>query len=298
MRFIYVYIIHNTYICMYRLGYTESTLLFFYYLDNFHNGEIDKSIYIHSQYNLFKWLCTTSGFYDKNIDINNIYSILNSNVYNTYFNKLLNAIKEYTGEVTFYFNDFNCGLNKFFDLFFIYINKEYDLIHRNHNKYIGRKCVYNFINNKRVVIINNTGCLMKEQYYNGNLRNIYDDLPPVINIDYIEPSYTFFNDGPYNSILESIEDIYKKIDLLIDSNDAFIISCGAYSVLIADYIFKKYNKEILIIGGDLPTFFGVNTKRGYMHWKDILENNKQYFIDIPNEMKPKNYQYIEDGCYW
>ena len=45
---------------MYRLGYTESTLLFVYYLNTIHNIDyIDK--------NLVNWLYSTSGFYDKKI---------------------------------------------------------------------------------------------------------------------------------------------------------------------------------------------------------------------------------------
>ena len=46
---------------MYRLGYTESTLLFIYYWNTIHNIDyIDKR--------LVNWLYSTSGFYDKKIE--------------------------------------------------------------------------------------------------------------------------------------------------------------------------------------------------------------------------------------
>jgi hypothetical protein len=282
---------------MYRLGFTESTLLFFYYLDIFYERKLN-NIYCHQQADLFKWLYSTSGFYDKNVTIYDYESILTSNVYNAYFSKVLDSVKKYKGHVTFYFHRLDNRLTGHFNNFFTYINKEYNLIERDNPKYINRELVYNFISNKKVTIINNLGKLMIQQFYSGNLQLIYNDLPEVINIDYIEPSYTFLNDGPHESMLISAEEIYKKIDLKINNTDRFIISSGAYSVLIADYITSNYGKEVLIIGGDLPSFFGINTKRGYMFYKDILEANKEKFIDVPDDMKPKNYKNIEDGCYW
>ena len=53
---------------MYRLGFTESTLLYFYYLDNIIEFPY-KYLYRQNQYELCKWLYKTSGFYDKKIDI-------------------------------------------------------------------------------------------------------------------------------------------------------------------------------------------------------------------------------------
>lgn len=283
---------------MYRLGFTESTLLFFWYLDVFHK-EVDKNLYIFQQFHWIKWLYTTSGFYDKTIDLNNHKMIIESNVYNLYFSKILHAIMNYNGTVTFYFHEINPLLKIYLKKFLEYINVKYlQNVERIDKQYISRECVYEFIKDKRIIIINNLGVLIKKQYESGNLKKIYNDLPNIQNIDYIEPSYTFFNNGPYNSILESVEYIYKNIDAMVNDTDNFIISCGAYSILIADYIHTKYNKEVIIVGGDLACYFGINTKRGYTFDNEILQSNKSYFINVPDEMKPANYKFIEDGCYW
>ena len=283
---------------MYRLGSSESSLLFCYYLDKY-IPDVNKELYINCQYNKIRWLYNTSGFYDKSIDVNNYSQMLNSEVYNNYFQQLLDAVKLYNGKVLFYFDDIIYFLENYKILFFKYINKE-----DNKNtsiddpNYINRRCVYKLIENKNILIINNLSILMKEQYLNGNLKKIYDDTPNIKDIDYIEPSYTFFNNGPNNSILETVEYIYRNIDIKVKNTDIFIISAGAYSVLLANYIYINYKKDVIIIGGDLGTFFGINTKRGYINYKDILEKNKEYFINVPEEMKPINYKAIEDGCYW
>lgn len=281
---------------MYRLGYTESTLLFCYYLDKYVT-DISKITYIHIQYNKIMWLYNTSGFYDKTVNPKDL-KVLNTRVYNEYFKQLLESVKLYDGKVTFHF-EFLDSFTKYKIQFFEYINKEpLEDIKIDNPNYINREFIYKSIENKNVIIINNIGKLMKEQYLNGNLTKIYDDTPNIKSIDYIEPSYTFLNNGPHNSILESVEYIYRMVDAKVENTDIFIISAGAYSILIANYIHTNYKKDIVVIGGDLPTFFGINTGRGYMFYKDILESNRPYFINVPEDMKPANYMAIENGCYW
>lgn len=307
---------------MYRLGYTESTLLFYFYLDNIHfsrlcSGEsiqppdYVKNMYINCQNDKVSWLYRTSGFYDKSVNTNNYQELINSNIYKTYFYTLLNYIKEYNGKVLFNFTE--TIINELKDYkpdFFTYINKEDNKnTPRDSPDYGNIEFIYKSIENKNIVIINNNGELMKSQYLNGNLHSIYDNVPFIKNIDVIKPNYTFFNNGPRESILESVNDIYSQIDKLFDNcseqsvedvpiPEIFIISSGAYSILIAHYIHVKYNVKVIIIGGDLPSFFGVNTERGKKFYRDIHESKKQYFIDVPEELKPLNYKQIEDGCYW
>lgn len=87
-----------------RLGFTESTLLFYYYcqvnnINNIHTG---------SHNSLINWLYSTSGFYDKNIEGSyfnfNAEIIKKSNVYNKYFEKLLDMIKNKNNNIKLYFN--------------------------------------------------------------------------------------------------------------------------------------------------------------------------------------------------
>ena len=81
---------------MLRVGFTETTLLFYYYLENILNIDITILKLIDSQNNLINWLYSTSGFYDKTIngtyfDID-VKKAKKSDVYNYYFSNLLNII--------------------------------------------------------------------------------------------------------------------------------------------------------------------------------------------------------------
>ena len=71
---------------MLRLGLTETTLLFYYYLENILNIDLNNLKLIHSDYEIINWLYSTSGFYDKTIngtyfDID-VKKAKKSNVYN------------------------------------------------------------------------------------------------------------------------------------------------------------------------------------------------------------------------
>lgn len=118
---------------------------------------------------MFIWLYKTSGFYDKTIDIKNltgktIYKILDSNVYNRYFNTLLNACKTYTGDILFCFHGMHEVLKPYKENFYKYIEKKSSIQIPN---------LFDIIKEKNVVIINNLGVLMKQQYESGNAQKIF-----------------------------------------------------------------------------------------------------------------------------
>jgi hypothetical protein len=49
------------------------------------------------------------------------------------------------------------------------------------------------------------------------------------------------------------------------------------------------------MGGDLAYHFGIMT--GRTRSQGHLFTN-EYFINVPDEMKPPGYEKIEGGCYW
>ena len=107
--------------------------------------------------------------------------------------------------------------------------------------------------------------------------------------------YTFFNKGPHNNILETTDYIFNDILATITNDyDSVLISSGAYSCLIAKK-FYDISKNVCTVGGDLQGMFGILNKR-FTHFNKIP--NEEYWIKVPEEYKPKDYQKIEDGCYW
>ena len=176
--------------------------------------------------------------------------------------------------------------------------KEQFLNYYNSNKIvcINENLTYNFMKNKKILIISSFGKLMKEQYDSGNVFKFNPAFPNIESITYYTSPYTFFNSGPDENSIETCEKIYNEIINISNFNeiDSIIISFGSYSNILSLYFEKNYNKDILTIGRLLASIFGIIT-----HTAPIPEKYTEYYITkIPDEYKPDNYDKIENGCYW
>ena len=150
--------------------------------------------------------------------------------------------------------------------------------------------LFAIIANKRILIVNPMSSLMKQQYDSGNVKHIYAEFPELISIQIYENPYTFFNNGPDGSILETADKICEGISHT--QFDVALVSCGAYSSLIGNYIREKMGKDVITIGGELLSTFGIKIGRN----KNGQFN--EYWVSVPDHLKPKDYMKIEDGCYW
>ena len=210
-----------------RLGFTETSLLFFYYLDE---KNIFNEKYISKQNNLINWLYSTSGFYDKEIQGSyfnfDAEKIKHSKIYNEYFKELLFFLKDNNhSQLQLCYHELDNTLKPYKEEFekFIKLNNSTPLT------------LFDFMENKNILIINNLGSLMKKQFESGNIRKIHKNFPNNIkSIQYFENGYTFFNNGPDSSILETTDKICNQIQKY--NFDGAIVSAGAYSCLIAKFI--------------------------------------------------------------
>ena len=273
-----------------RLGLTETTLLFYYWLQNVRR--ITERIFnenIGSQHGLTNWLYTTSGFYDSTIKGNyfnfNAETCLTSATYNTYMTGLINLIKN--THLTLCWHNLPSTMlsyRKEFEGYISTITKSYSTCN------ISTATIYTLIANKRILIVNPMSSLMKQQYEAGNIKHIYATFPELISLQTYENPYTFFNNGPDGSILETADKICAEISH--KQFDIALVSCGAYSSLIGNYIREKLGKDVIVIGGDLLSMFGIKTARN----RNGTFND--YWISVPEHLKPTDYMKIEDGCYW
>lgn len=291
-----------------RLGMTECTLLCIYWINVYLKK---KDIYLDkNKCNLVKWLYTTSGFYDKKMKgtyFNQLLSDANSCVYNEYMHKLLDIIKN-CDKFDFCIHNIKCSN---------YVEQFKNWINSKERISIDSNVIFNFIRDKRVLFITPFAPLYKNQIDSGNCAKIHNNFPNVKNIIAYKNPYTFFNSGPHNNIFETVLHIKNEIVVFKDDFDCAIISCGAYSCLIADELIK-WNKDVCTLGflnpmrnpsfswyctagGSLQAIFGIFNARMKQHNPNILNElvNKEYWImNIPDEYKPVNYMKIEGGCYW
>jgi hypothetical protein len=270
-----------------RLGFTESSLLFIYWLNNYNN--INNKELIESKKNLIKWLYTTSGYYDNTIIsyyMNAEHEFLDPVIYIKYMERLLNFIKQS--------DIFQIWLHNFEE------NKKYIDTFKNNIKsksdYMNHETITNFIANKNILIISPFSPLIKSQIDSGNVKKINKDFPDIKNIYIYRNSYTFFNKGNHNNILESVNHIINEIKNKKEDYESVLISCGAYSCLLAEELYN-IGKNVCVVGGDLQTYFGIlngRTRESNYH----INNPEYWIINIPDEYKPKDYMKIENGCYW
>jgi hypothetical protein len=275
-----------------RLGLTECSLLFIYWLNKY--KKIKTEEVINSKTILIKWLYSTSGYYDNTIQstyMDAIHSDNDTDTYNKYMDTLLEFIK-YSDNYAFCFHIYSLEKE---------LNEFKTLINPKNNYGINQQYLFDFIQNKKLLIVSPFAPLIKSQLENGNCKHIYSNTPNIDSLYAYKFPYTFFNIGPHNNILETTDYIYNDILTNINDNyDSVLISCGAYSCLIAKKFYDN-GKNVLTIGGDLQCIVGILNKRtkDYYNKHNIKLPQKEYWIlDIPDEYKPKDYEKIEGGCYW
>lgn len=274
-----------------RLGYTEMTLLLIYWLDKYNNNTKD----IITKTLMIKWLYTTSGYYDNTITsfyMDACHEKDDPIIYEKYFETLINFIKN-SNNFTFCIHRLRSDSELINFIKFLELKNNTDL---------DINFFFNKIQNRKILIISPFAKLIQQQYESRNCYKIHPQFPNIEKISYYTNMYTFFNKGPHNNILETIDYLFNNVNNTINSNDydMVIISAGAYSNLLAKQ-FYDIDKDVLTIGGDLQNIFGIlngrcrqfNLKSGKK-----IENEEYYITTIPDEYKPNDYMKIEDGCYW
>jgi hypothetical protein len=287
-----------------RLGYSESDLLFTYFIVNYscNNINILEDIYLkENTENILRWFYKTSGFYDKSIEHININCFF-SHYFKIYMNKLIDIIKKSTKCVIFlhehikvyytYFGEFVRFLDDKVFCEIWYDNKvEYN------NQFENFYNINKFMENKTILLINPLSGLMHEQFISGSVYKANNvNFPSVNGIIPYKNIYTFFNKGPNNNMAETFFELCNGIKEITQDYDGAVISCGAYSCLIANYIFNELNKNVFVIGGELNDKFALKTTRHINHNPTFSYN--EYWILVPDELKPNSYNEIEEGCYW
>lgn len=288
-----------------RLGYTESDLLFIYFLLNYSTKKInimDDNFLKNKTKNMLLWFYTTSGFYDKTIGTVNINCISSPN-FIKYIEILINAIKTST-KCIIHFHEFIKKYSKYFNEFVEFLNNNilfeflYDDFNNYNRDYLNNYDINKFMENKNILLINPLSELMVKQYKNGNVyKAINVDFPIVKDIIFYKNCYTFFNDGPHDNNLLTYYSMCNNLKNIESTlYDRVVISCGSYSCLLADFLSKNLKKDVFVIGGELNEKFAIKTQRLKQHKPDFIYN--KHWISIPENLKPNDYQKIEDGCYW
>lgn len=270
-----------------RAGFTEGTLIFCHYLRSL--IEPENQYLLDSVENTFiNWLFTTSGWYDNTIP-------------GSYFNFIAKDIVLHSTYKEF-LSKYTTAL-KFSDHVILPIHEPYlaKFLHRLpafrqelscatdndledywHNSFK----IYPFLENKKVLVISSFDELIYSQYSSGNIYKIFSNFPKLEKLICINFPYCFFNNGPDNNILTTINKIISGIEYI--DFDIALVGCGASAVIIVDEICAM-GKDAISMGSGIAGMFGIQPGK---------TQEKYWITTIPEKYIPKNFHLIEDGRYW
>ena len=149
---------------------------------------------------------------------------------------------------------------------------------------------------KRVLMISQFEDSIKEKI---NIRKeIYGiDLFPECEILTIKPPQTQGQEPSEDFEIE-LKKFTDKLDLIKDTYDVALVSCGGYGNLVCAHIYKSGNSAIYV-GGVLQMFWGILGTRWFENRPDIIRLFLNKHWSRPKESeKPLNHNSIENSCYW
>lgn len=271
-----------------RSGFTETNLIFINSL-----RPIDKLMEELRHLDIQR-MYSKAGFYDKTIsgtyfDIN-YQQALTSPVFNKWLEEykasLINCdYLEPMSHIRAYdkYKPYRKQLNDFIDSL-SHNNIVYQPVY--HNYWIKPEKIYPLLTNQKILIVNSFGSLIVSQYISGNVHKIFPNFPNLLDIDYIDFPYTFFNNGPHGNFFETLE---HTLQLIANKTfDIVLVSCGPYGCIMCDRILQRFHKPAYTIGSGITPMFGIQPNKNEPYW----------ISKIPKEYIPDGFEKIEKGRYW
>ena len=149
---------------------------------------------------------------------------------------------------------------------------------------------------KRLLMVSNFAESIKEKI--ATRKEIYGvDLFPECEIITIRPPQTQGSE-PSEEFDVELGKFTKELDKIKNDYDIALVSCGGYGTLVCSHIFTS-GKSAIQIGGVLQMYWGILGTRWFKDRPDIIKLFLNKSWTRPKEIeKPKDYNLIENGCYW
>lgn len=150
---------------------------------------------------------------------------------------------------------------------------------------------------KKVLVVNGNDKLISEQFANKD-KLFGKGFWPEFELITYKPINTLAGNAknpPYKTWKKCLRKMVDDISKICF--DVALVSCGSYGMPLCSEIYKL-NKTVMYVGGVLQFMFGIKGGR----FEDVDNNYysyiNQYFKSPYEEDKPKDYQLVENGCYW
>jgi len=152
------------------------------------------------------------------------------------------------------------------------------------------------LQNKKILIISSHVDYIKKQWDDDKSFKCHNiDMTKNqtgIELIFIKmPVASCFN-APHKNWTETFNYIIGQIND-IDYFDIALVSAGGYGMLLCNYIYTELNRSAIYVGSELQLFFGI---KGNRYSKRNIYN--EYWIEMLEIDKPKNYMLCENGAHW
>lgn len=148
---------------------------------------------------------------------------------------------------------------------------------------------------KTVLIIHPFASLIQKQYQKRKQLFDTQDILPEMNLKVYQAVQSMGGNVEYSSWFEALEKMKKDISEM--EFEVALIGCGGYGMPLAAYIKSKLEKKAIHIGGTLQLLFGIKGMRWDNH-NLFCKLYNEYWVRPTEDLKPRNYKSVENGCYW
>ncbi|NBH84787.1 hypothetical protein D7X88_16355 [bacterium C-53] len=149
----------------------------------------------------------------------------------------------------------------------------------------------------KVLVIHPFSELIYKQYEKREKLFVNHDVLPEFELITYKAVQSLGGNNDYKSWIEALKCMQNDI---ADINfDIALIGCGAYGMPLGAFIKKELHKKAIHMGGSLQILFGIKGRRWESESYDYQHKlYNEYWVRPTEDLKPKGYENVEDGCYW
>lgn len=149
---------------------------------------------------------------------------------------------------------------------------------------------------KKVVVIHPFDETIKTQYKKRKLLFDNKQMLPEFELRTVKAVQTIAGskDVRFESWFDALDWMYEEA--LKEDFDVALIGCGAYGFPLAAKL-KKVGKAAIHMGGVLQILFGIRGSR----WNNdpvVSKLYNEHWVHPSQNERPKNFNNVEQGCYW
>ena len=148
---------------------------------------------------------------------------------------------------------------------------------------------------KKVLVVHPFEDSIKTQYQKRKFIWGDKDVLPEFELITLKAVQTMLGQScEYETWFEALESM--KIQMSEIDFDIALIGCGAYGMPLASYV-KEMGKQAVHLAGWTQILFGIKGKR-WIDMPSVAKYMNEYWIHPSKTEVLKEYQRIEEGCYW